>query len=223
MPQRLLLSSVILLFAALPLAAQDWSVGVSTGPFVFGNFVERTIRTGTETSVSTTTLRLTAATRPGLAVDIERRLADHWGLRLEGTFTESKLSVKSSSGEGVHLDAGKMDVTTWTLPIVFHFSRHGAFRVHLFGGPAYATYRIRHREGNSAPIQEFTGTRGRTGAVVGGGVGWWLSDRTAIEGNIQDIVTESPFNRSDFPASTTGLKISKPHNVHTTVGVRYRF
>jgi len=219
MLQGLRFLPLALLLAATPLAAQNWSAGVATGPFVFGKFTERTSLIGTETSQTTTTSRLTAAPRPGISVDLERAFSDRWAVRLEGTFTESKLRLKNKTGEGVSLDAGKINVTTWVLPIVFNFNRHGAFRVHIFGGPAYATYKIR----DARTTQGFAGSRSRTGGAAGAGLQWWLSDDVALEGNIQDIVTDSPFERSDFPASTTGLKISDPHNVHTTIGVRYRF
>jgi hypothetical protein len=53
-------------------------------------------------------------------------------------------------------------------------------------------------------------------------VAWWVSDRFAVEGNISDIVTSSPFDREDFP-DVPGFDIPRPHNVHTTVGVRWRF
>src|SRR5436305_7245709 len=110
MLQGLRFLSLSLLLAATPLFAQNaqnWSVGIATGPFVFGKFVERTTRTGTETSSSTTTIRLTAAPRPGVAADIERSFSDRWAIRLEGTFTDSKLSVKNKTGSGVSIDAGK--------------------------------------------------------------------------------------------------------------------
>jgi hypothetical protein len=214
------LFSLTLLLAATPLAAQSWSAGLATGPFVFGKFVERTTLIGTETGQSKTTTQLTAATRPGLSADIERSFSNRFALRLEGTFTDSKLSVKNKNGGGVLLDAGKMNVTTWALPIVINFNRHGAFRVHIFGGPAYANYDISDR---SSTLTGFGGSRGRFGGMAGAGVQWWISDDFAAEGNIQDIVTASPFERSDFPAGSTGLTISKPHNVHTTIGLRYRF
>jgi len=219
MTSRLRIFSISLLFAALPLAAQSWSAGIGTGPFVFGKFEERTTRIGTETSTSTTTTQLTAAPRPGLVVDLERAFSDRWAVRIEGTFTDSKLRVRNKTGEGVSLDAGKMNVTTWTLPLVLNFNRHGAFRVHIFGGPAYANYDIR----NDATAQGLSGSRGRFGGVAGAGVQWWLNDDFAFEGNVQDIVTASPFERSDFPATATGISIPKPHNVHTTIGLRYRF
>ena len=215
------LFSLTIFLAATPLAAQSWSAGIATGPFVFGKFIERTTGIGTETGQSKTTIQLTAATRPGLSADIERSFSTRWAVRLEGTFTDSKLSVKTKTGGGgISLDAGKMNVTTWSLPIVLNFNRHGAFRVHIFGGPAYADYNIHNRAGS---LTGFEGSRGRFGGVAGGGVQWWISDDVAAEGNIEDIVTASPFERSDFPASTTGLTIPKPHNVHTTIGLRYRF
>lgn len=214
------LFSLTLLLAATPALAQSWSAGLATGPFVFGKFVQRTSRIGTETGQSTTTTQLTAATRPGLSADIERSFSDRWAARLEGTFTDSKLSVKNKNGGSILLDAGKMNVTTWALPIVFNFNRHGAFRVHIFGGPAYASYNIRDRAGT---VGGFSGSRGRFGGMAGAGLQWWISDDFAAEGNIEDIATASPFERSDFAAGSTGLTISKPHNVHTTIGLRYRF
>jgi hypothetical protein len=223
MKKSLPLLSLCLLLAT-PLAAQNWSLGVSTGPFVFGKFVERTTRTGTETTVIVTTTQLTAAPRPGLSVDIGNDFADRWGFRAEATFTESKLRIKNKTGSGVNLDAGKIDVTTFALPLVFHINPRGTFRFHIFGGPAYANYRI--RRGNTSPtssIQEFAGTRGKSGVVYGGGVDWWMSGRFAVAGNLEDITTGSPFERSDYPAGATGINIKRPHNVHTTVGVRYRF
>jgi hypothetical protein len=209
------------LLTATPLAAQSWSVGASTGPFVFGDFVSRTIRTGTETSTTTTTITLSGAVRPGIEVDLQNDFAQRWGIRAEGTFTESKLKVKNRGSAGVNLDAGKMDVTTLALPLIFHINPNGTFRFHLFGGPAYAMYHIRN--GSSGAFAEFGGTRSRAGWVGGGGVDWWLGKQFAVTADAEDIVTGSPFRRSDFPASTTGLKIKRPNNVHTTIGVRYRF
>ena len=43
-----------------------------------------------------------------------------------------------------------------------------------------------------------------------------------IEGAIADIVTTSPFDEGDTE-NLPGFDIPKPHNVHTTVGIRYRF
>ncbi len=208
-----------LILIAPAVLADGWSVGAGTGPFVFGKFVSRTSRIATETSVSTTTLRLTAATRPGLAVDLERSFSERWAARLEGTFTESKLSVRGS-GSGVHLDAGRMNVTSWALPVVFTVNPHGSINLQIFGGPAFAQYHI-HAASNGS-LQPFNGSRGRGGAMAGAGVQWWMNRSLAIEAKAQDIVTASPFERGDFPANTTGLEIAKPHNVHTTLGIRWR-
>src|ERR1044072_5292001 len=106
------LFSLTLLLAATPLAAQNWSAGVATGPFVFGKFMERTTRIGTETGASRTTIQLPASPRPGLAADIERSFSSRWAVRLEGTFTnDSKLSVKNKKSGGVKLHARKMGGT----------------------------------------------------------------------------------------------------------------
>jgi opacity protein-like surface antigen len=212
-----------LLVSALPARPQDWSLGVHSGPFVFGDFVERRIRPVTGGSDSpSTTVTLSAATRAGLAIDLERRLADRWALRLEGTFSRAPLAVEDESGDdGISLDAGEADVSTFMLPLVFRINPRGAFRLHLMGGPAYALYRVRGRP-NASGITTLDQTTGRFGLAVGGGVAWWTSDRFAVEGNISDVVTSSPFDRDDFPA-TGGWSIPRPHNVHTTVGVRWRF
>ena len=61
-----------LLLATPAAQAQNWSLGVGTGPFVFGTFVEKTSVVGTELGSTTTTSRLSAATRPGIEADLER-------------------------------------------------------------------------------------------------------------------------------------------------------
>ncbi len=213
----------LLLLAALPLQAQDWSFGAGIGPFVFGRFVDRKFLAGTETGTVETHTSLSATTRPGLSADFEHGVNSWLGVRLEGTFTHAPLRVRSTtSNSGVNLDAGNIDVTTLMLPLVVHLNRRGAFRFHLMGGPAYALYRI-HRRTGSASLPIFSGSRGRFGAAAGAGLDWWWSDRFAVEGQITDIVTTSPFQRSDLPATTTGVHIPRPENVHTTVGLRYRF
>jgi hypothetical protein len=58
--------------------------------------------------------------------------------------------------------------------------------------------------------------------MAGAGLAWWTSDRFAIEANISDIVTSSPFSRDDFP-DVPGFHIPRPHNVHTTVGGRWKW
>ncbi len=222
MKKKLTIAAVLL--AALPLSAQNWSVGAGSGAFVFGDFVERTMRgpVSPDRPSSTTRLTLTAAVRAGLAVDIQHDFADRWGIRLEGAFTRAPLSIEDSTGDEFTIRAGELDVTTFMLPIIFRINRGGALRFHLLGGPAYAIYEPHGPENADASITVFEGSRSEWGAAAGAGAAWQLSDRFAIEGEITDIVTASPFHREDFP-STPSLKIPKPHNVHTKVGVRYRF
>jgi len=207
----------------LPLSAQDWSVGVGTGPFVFGDFVERTVRVGTgEGPSGEQTIILTAGTRAGLALDLERRLSDRWAIRAEGTFTNAPLrSEQEGESGGSELDAGDLDVATFMVPIVFRINGNGAFRFHIMAGPAYAIYRGNAPDGaNARPA--FEDTQSRWGVAAGAGVGWWIRDRFAIEGNITDITTSSPFSEDDFPPIAR-VDIQRPHNVHTTVGVRWTF
>lgn len=207
---------------ALPLAGDDWSASVGTGPFVFGHFVERTIRAGTgeggATSVSH--LVMSARTRPGLSVDVERGFADRWAVRAEAAITESPIAIKSG-GSGVALDAGKIDVTTFMAPLLFRINPNGAIRFHLLGGPACAVYHVRRRA-PASQIAVFEGTRGRWGLAVGGGADWWWSQRFAVEGEITDIASASPFSRADFGASQL-IRIPRTHNVHSTIGIRWKF
>lgn len=221
---RNLTALAVALTVTLPLAAQNWSIGAGTGPFVFGDFVERRVRIGTpEGPSSIVTLVLSAGTRAGGSVDLERRLTDRWAVRLEGTFTNAPLRLQQagSSGDGTELDAGDLDVTTFMLPVVFRINRSGAIRFHVMAGPAMAIYR-----GNSPDTPgsqpAFEGTQQEWGVAFGGGVGWWISDQFAIEGNLTDITTSSPFEEGNF-ATATRVDIKRPHNVHTTVGVRWRF
>lgn len=220
--KKKLTTAAALLALALPLAADDWSVGVHSGPFVFGDFVERRVRPSVGGPIADPiVMTLSAATRPGLAVDVQRDFSDRWGIRLEGTFTRAPLSVKEDGHEAISLDAGQVDVATFTLPIIFRINPRGTFRFHLMGGPAHATYRF-EREATSAGISVISRTRNEWGAALGGGVGWWMSDHFAIEGTLTDVVTTSPFDRSDFP-DIPGYTIPKPHNVHTTIGIRWKF
>ena len=219
----------VFLFALLPLLLSPqalgdaWSLGVHTGPFVFGDFVERTLRLGTgEGPADISTLTLSAGTRAGLAVDLERSFSDRFGARLEASFTRSSLSVKTSLNEGVDIEAGDLDVTTVMLPLIWRINPRGTFRFHVMGGPAYAMYEIERRAPAPGGLPLFEGTRNEWGIAGGGGVGWWFSDSFAVEGQLVDIITSSPFERDDFPANAT-IEIQRPHNVHTTVGVRWRF
>lgn len=212
-----------LLLTTLPLSAQEWSVGVASGPFGFGRFAERTMIASTDLAETRSEIRLSAATRPGLSVDVQRRLSERFSIRLEGTFTESPVAVRDESDRGISLDAGRLNVGTFTLPLVIHINPRGTFRVHLLAGPAHAIYHVRRRGGGNGGLLLFEGTRSKWGAAGGTAITWRWNDRFAIEGAATDIVTSSPFNRSDFPRRTTGLHIPKPHNVHVTAGVRYAF
>lgn len=208
---------------ALPVFAQNWSVGGGIGPFVFGRFAERTVVINTETGSSKTTSIFSAATRLGAAADIERNLNDRFAIRLDAAWVQAPLRLKSrSGGTGVTIDSGQLNLTTLSVPLVIRLNPHGTFRFHLLGGPAYALYNIRRRTGaGSLPL--FQGTRGRLGGATGGGVAWWWSNRFGVEWQIADIVTSSPFRREDIAATSQGVRIPKPQNTHTTLGIRYRF
>src|ERR1043166_5005980 len=203
-------------------SAQNWSLGVGTGPFVFGRFVERTSTIGTEQGSTTTTSRLSAATRPGIEADVERDFGRWLGVRLGASWTYAPLQIKASGGGGVTTEAGHIGVTTVVLPLVVNLNR-GSFRFHLMGGPAYALYHGNARGGGGTGFPIFSGTRGRAGWTAGGGVAWWWSNRFGVEGEISDIVTSSPFRVEDIASTGKGVKILRPQNVHTTVGIRYRF
>ncbi|HVS30132.1 MAG TPA: hypothetical protein VMS98_01640 [Thermoanaerobaculia bacterium] len=212
----------LFLLSPLPTQAQDWSVGVGSGPFVFGDFVRRTMQLATEEGSATQTLTLSAATRAGLGVDIERRLSGRFAIRAEGTFTRAPLVIKGNDGDGVSLQAGDIDIATFSLPLVIAINRGGSFRFHVRGGPAYAAYRVHRRQNAPGTIGLFDGTRGEWGLAFGGGVAWQWTDYFAIEGGISDVATASPFERSDF-SGFGAIELPRPHNVHTTIGIRYRF
>jgi opacity protein-like surface antigen len=214
----------LLLVSTLPAAAQDWSFGASTGPFVFGDFLHRKLRPSTGNGSSgTQTLTLSAATRAGLAVDLERSLGQRWAVRGEASFTRSPLTVRQSgSSGGVELNAGEMDVVTLMVPIVFRINPHGTFRFHIMGGPAAAAYHLDAPRNVSGVRPAFEGTEYKYGVAFGGGMTWWLRERFALEGAITDTITGSPVEEEQF-ADRSGIDIPNPHNVHTTVGIRWRF
>jgi hypothetical protein len=214
----------LVLFASLvtvPAQAQHWSFGAGVGPFVFGDFARETLTPIGGSTGEPTTVKLTAKARPGFTADLERDLNDRFAIRLQGSFTDSKLQVKSSSAGGVSLDAGTLDVTTATLPIVIRFNPRGSFRFHIMGGPAYAMYRIKQNVTPAGTPDTFSGTRSEWGGAIGGGVAWWVGNRFAITGEIADIVTASPFDADEFQGSK--VEVPKPQNIHTTVGIRVRF
>jgi len=218
-----------LLFAALALACvrahgEGWSIGAGTGPFIFGGFAERSITIMNEGGTGTTRSRLSAATRPGAVVDLERDLGDRFAFGIQGTWTEAPLRIKSATGnQGVTLDAGHVRVTTFVAPVVLRINPRGTFRFHLLAGPAYAIYNVRRRAAGGVTAPLFDGTRGRWGGAAGAGVGWWWRPRFAVEWQVEDIVTSSPFRATDIAPSGQKVHIPKPQNGHTSVGIRYRF
>src|SRR6266550_2552459 len=115
--------------------AQNWSVGGGFGPFVFGRFAERTVVINTESGSATTTSRLSAATRPGVSADIERNLNDRFAIRLDAAWVRAPLRLKSESGgTGVTFDSGRMNLTTFSAPLIIRLNPHGTFRFHLLAG-----------------------------------------------------------------------------------------
>jgi hypothetical protein len=203
------------------LQAQQWSLGGGVGAFTFGNFSERRSRLGNEGSSGSTTTALSAKTRPGVTVNLERDFSDSFGFRLQGTWVDAPIAVKSGGGSGVALDE-KLDVTTFSVPLVWTINPRGTFRFHLLAGPAYAMYHIRRAAMSPGDEVFFGGNRNRFGAIGGAGLDWWLSNRFAIEGEISDIITSSPIERADYQG-VSGVRIPRPNNVQTTVGLRYRF
>jgi opacity protein-like surface antigen len=222
--KKFLTIASFLLVSTLPADAQDWSLGVHSGAFVFGDLVERRLRVGNPGGpISTTSIILTADTRPGLTVDLEHSFSPRWAVRAEGTFTRAPLAAEQrSGGNPVEIDAGELDVTTLSLPLIFRINPRGSFRFHLHGGPAVALYKAHAVENvdNAEPV--FEGSQTEWGFLFGGGVAWWLSDRFAIEGNVSDTITSSPFEREDFP-DVPGIDIKRPHNAHATIGLRWKF
>jgi len=210
-----------MLLATLPATAQSWSIGAGTGPFKFGKFAVRTLRAGTEQPGTVVTkTKLSAATRPGAVFDIERGFNDRFALRLQGTFTQAPLAVRPESGGGVALSAGRVDVTTLTLPLIINLNPRGRFRFHIKGGPAYAIYHIKQTS-TPAAATPFEGTRSRIGGVAGVGVVWWWSNRFGVEGEVLDIITSSPLRKSDF-VGPGSISIPKSQNEHATIGLRFR-
>ena len=215
--------ALILNAIALPVFAQNWSVGGGLGPFVFGRFAERTVVINTETGSAKTTSRLSAATRPGASADIERNLNERFAVRLEAAWVHAPLRLKSlGGGTGVTIDSGRMNLTTFVAPLILRLNPRGTFRFYLMAGPAYALYNVGRSTG-AGTLPLFQGTRGRLGGAAGGGVGGWWSNRFGVEWQIADIITSSPFRREDIAATSQGVHIPKPQNGHTTLGIRYRF
>lgn len=210
-----------LFLAALPIHAQNWSASIGSGPFVFGHFAERASSIGNEGGTSTTRSRLSATTRAGATADIERDFGRWVGVRLEAAWTRSPLSIKSSSGgSNISLGAGRIDGTEFAAPLVVHLNR-GAFRFQVLAGPAYALYTVHRRVGGAAEL--FDGTRGRWGGMTGLGATWWLRPRFGVEWQAAGVITQSPFRAEDIAPNGRGVRILRPKNGHTTLGIRYRF
>lgn len=206
----------------------DWRVGVASGPFIFGDFAERTSRITNGVDTIRVTSSLSAETRAGVAVDLERSFNDRFSLRLDATFTRAPLAIKTESNDdddpdedGVSLTVGEMDATTLALTFAWRFNRGGRIRPYLFAGPAWVLYDFDRNEKTGA-IPIFEGTRERAAIVAGGGAEWWISDRFALRGELSDTYSEAPLEESDF-SGVRSVEIEEPHHVHTTVGVKYRF
>jgi hypothetical protein len=222
MKKSLRFTLLLVVAFALPAAADEWSIGGGTGAFVFGDFVRRTLLpTIGNSNPSPSVIKLTGKTRPGILADVERDFSDRFAVRLEGSFTNARVAVRDEGGSEVGLDAGKLDVSTFMLPLVVRINPHGAIRFHLLGGPAYAIYHVKQTTGTTQ-VPLFSGTRNRWGFAGGAGVDWWFGPKLAAEGQVTDIDTASPFEKSDFAAAAL-VKIPRTHNVHTTLGLRWRF
>jgi len=214
---------VFLLFAASSACAESWSIGVGAGPFIFGRFVERSVTLHNETGSATTQTRLSAETRAGIEGDIERDLSRRFSIRIEGTWVQSPLRIKSKSGDqGTSIDAAHLNVTTLVVPLAFRINPNGALRFHVMGGPAYAFYNIHRRAAAGTTLSFFEGTRAQWGGAGAVGVGWWWHN-FGVEWQAQEIVTSSPLRAGDFGVAAQGIHIPKPRNGHTTIGIRYRF
>jgi hypothetical protein len=108
------------------------------------------------------------------------------------------------------------------LPLVLRINPRGTFRFHIMGGPAAASYTIRTRTNAAGSIPIFRGTRTELGAAFGAGMAWQWSERFAIEGTVIDINTSSPF-RKDEIGGLGSVDIERPDNLHSILGLRYRF
>ena len=216
--------AVFIAFIASTAYAERWSIGGGAGPFIFGHLVERSITLHNETASATTRTRLSAETRAGVEADLERDISRRFAIRIEGSWVDAPLRIKSASGnQGTSIDAGHLNLTTIVVPLVFRINPNGAFRFHVMGGPAYAFYNLHRRDAAGTALSFFNGTRSQWGGVGAVGVGWWWSRNFGVEWQAQEIVTSSPFRTADFGAAAQGIHIPKPRNGHTTIGIRYRF
>lgn len=219
----------LVVFAALltthSAVAQDWSLGAATGPFVFGDLARRTMRTGTPEGGASAVQHatLSAATRPGIVVDVQRSFAPRWAFRVSATYSRAPLAFKDRDDDrGVSVGAGDLDIASLALPLLFRINPNGTFRFHILGGPAHAVYHFTGRRNANSEAPLFTGSRTRWGATAGVGMAWHWSRRVALEVEANDMVTASPFNKSDI-SSIGRVEIPRPNHIHTTVGLRWSF
>ena len=210
--------------AASSAHAESWSIGGGVGPFIFGRFVERSITLNNGSSSATTSTSLSAETRAGAEANIEVALNRRFAVRLEGTWVRSPLRIKSRSGDqGTSIDAGRMNLTTVVVPVVFRINPNGSLRFNVMGGPAYAFYDTHRQTSSGTSLPFFEGTRAQWGGAGAVGVEWWWRQSFAVEWQAEEIVTSSPFHAADFGPAAQGIHIPKPRSGHTTIGIRYRF
>lgn len=207
----------------------DWTLGAAGGPFIFGHFAERSITLGNGETRRRDEYALSASTRAGGRLDLEHNLNDRLAIRLEGSFTQSPLAVKTRSsgarpGSGsTSLNVGRTQVTAFALPLVWRLNRGGSIRPFLALGPALVRYDFT-RESSTLLVPLFTGSRVRAGVEAVGGAEWWVFRRLAITGDVRDIFTRSPLLESDLQGTRSGaLTLSNVHNVQTAVGLRVKF
>ena len=224
---RILLFVFALMLSPALAGAGEWTVGASAGPFFSGRFAESQVTIVNGESTVRISRSLTAKTRAGLLLDVERRFNDRVSFRFEAGINEAPLSISTDDDDtpddGTSLEAGEMRVMTFSIPLVFRFNRAGSLRPYILAGPAYSLYDFEPNQSTgSVPI--FDGTRGRLGATAGAGLDWWLSDRLAIFAQTSDIYTRAPLNADDFEGPRPrSYSIENPHNVRTSVGLRYSF
>src|SRR5688572_9527268 len=214
--------AAIVLCAPVVAYAQNWSASVGAGPFVFGDFAETVEFIGpAPTRIEHS---LTGDTNAGIAVGLERSFNQRFSVRLEATFTQSHLAVRSGSDDdAVSLDIADLDATTFALPFVLRFNRGGTFRPLTYAGPAYVICDI-SLPLESQPVPIFSGPRKKGGWIGGAGLEWWWSDRFGARGTISDILTDSPLKRTDFPGPTpSSLEIKEVHNLQGIAGIVLRF
>lgn len=211
--------------ASAPLLAQEWGVGFSSGPFIFGDFAERTSRiTDSTGNTVEVTSSLSADTSAGAMLHVERFFNDRFSARADATFTRAPLAVSTErdNEDPVALTVGDMDVTTLALTGALRFNRGGRIRPFVFAGPAYVMYDFQ-RDRDSGAIPIFSGGRNEFAIVGGLGAEWWLSDRLALRAEASDTYSEAPLEKSDFGAAGERIEIKRPHHLHTTIGMTYRF